>query len=265
MALQDEQANMMYNCYNPRNKSWDVSAQDQTTPPIDTYFARSLDVFTIAADTGVSGITVASLIYTFTATAGHPIVIGDEIILLCTETDKSLLCKVLDVVGDLITIDRPIDHNFEAACTLGRTITTNMAVDGSVTPVIFSARAGVQKIDFTRFIIKMISPTSMDDGRFGGGAALDRGFVFRIVNSFQKTIFNFKTNGEIANFCFDVRYADKAPAGQYGFTSRISFGGQSKHGVVLRIGQNDVIQWVVQDDLTANDTIQVVGQGHEVD
>jgi hypothetical protein len=255
----------MLEAFNAGNGAWDANIQDQTTPPIDVYFARSLDIFTIEVDTGASGITVGSLVYTFTATTGHPIIIGDEIILLDTDDDRSFYATVLNVTGDLIEVDRPIDHNFNTANTLGRTVSTNMAVDGSITPVIFSARAGLQEIDFTRFIIKIISDTSMDDGRFGGGVALTRGFIFRIVNSYQKTIFNFKTNGEIANFCFDVRYADKAPAGQYGMTSRITFGGQSKHGVVLRIGFGDVLQWIVQDDLTANDTIQVVGQGHEVD
>jgi hypothetical protein len=254
----------MLDAYNPAASSWDVNVQDQTTPPIDTYFARSLDTFLITADTGESGITVGSLIYTFEAEAGHPILQGDEIILLDTASDRSLLANVILVTVNTIQIDRPIDHDFKAASTLGRTVTTNMAVDGSVTPVIFSARAGVQEIDFTRFIIKILSDTAMDDGRFGGQGRLLNGFVFRIVNSYQKTIFNFKTNGEIGNYCFDVRYADKAPAGEYGFSARITFGGQSKHGVVLRIGAGDVLQWIVQDNLTGNNNIQVVGQGHEV-
>jgi hypothetical protein len=244
--------------------SLDVNIQDQSTPPIDTYFAQSKSNFTISVNTGESGTTAASLIYTFTATTGHGIIIGDEIILLDTAANWSLLLNVLNVAGDVITVDRPIDHDFAAATTLGRVVTTNMAVDGSTTPQIFSARAGTTQIDFTRFLIKMLSDTSMDDGRFGsiiGGVS--RGLVFRIVNTFQKTIFCFKTNGEIANYCYDVRYADKAPAGQYGFSARITFGGQSKHGVVLRIGEDDVLQWVVQDDLTDLNVVQVVGQGHE--
>jgi hypothetical protein len=208
--------------------------------------------------------TITTLVYSFAATTGHGIVPLDEIILLDPTQDRSFLAIVTNTVGDVITVDRPIDHNFATAVTLGRIVTTNMAVDGSVTPQVFSARAGSVELDFTRFIIKMLSGTSMDDGRFGSIPPLTNGFVFRIVNSFQKTIFNFKTNGEIGNFCFDVRYADKAPAGQYGLSARITFGGQSKHGVVLRIGTNDVLQWIVQDDLTGLDTLQVVGQGHEV-
>jgi hypothetical protein len=241
-----------------------VNVQDQATPPVDTYFAQSISVFTLATNTGVSGITAVSLVYSFTAGTGHGIIAGNEVILLDTVANRSLLMDVISVAGDVITVDRPIDHDFPVATTLGRIVTTNMAVDGSTTPQIFSARAGTTELDFVRFIIKMLDDTSMDDGRFGGIAALTNGFVFRIINSFQKTIFNFKTNGEIANYCFDIRYADKAPAGLYGFSSRITFGGQSKHGVVLRIGEGDVLQWVVQDDLSNLTKLQVVGQGHEV-
>jgi hypothetical protein len=104
----------------------------------------------------------------------------------------------------------------------------------------------------------------MDDSRFGGLPALTRGLVFRIVNGFQRTIFCFKTNQDIKQFCYDVNYSSRAPSGYFGFSSRITFGGQSKHGVVLRLGAGDVLQWVVQDDLTGLDTLKIAAEGHEV-
>jgi len=247
------------------NGGMPINIQDQTSKPIDAYFARSLSNFTLSADTGVSGIAVGTFVYTFTATAGHGISATDEILLLDVALDRSFFAVVTNVATNVITVDRPIDHDFTVAVTtLGRVVSTQMNVNGSVTPIVFSARAGVNEIDFTRFIIRMLDSTSMDDGKFGGITALTNGLVFRIVNSFQKTIFNFRTNGEIANFCFDTKYADRAPGGQYGFSGRITFAGPSKHGVTLRIGTDDVLQWVVQDDLTGLDVLQVVGQGHEV-
>ena len=78
-------------------------------------------------------------------------------------------------------------------------------------------------------------------------------------------IFCFKSNQEIKQFCYDVAYSDKAPAGSFGLVARISFGGQSKHGVVLRISDDDVIQWVVQDDLTELTSLKVSVQGHETE
>jgi hypothetical protein len=236
--------------------------QDQITPPIDALFAQSISNFTLSADTIAS--TISTLQYTFTATAGHAIVIGNEILLLDTIADKSFYAIVLNVSVDTITVDRPIDHTFPAASALGRRVITNMAVDGSTTEQIFSVRAGQNPSDFTRFIIAMTDDTAMDSGTFGGITALTRGLVFRIINSFQKTIFCFKTNGEIAKFCYDVDYVLKAPAGEFGLNARISFAGQEKHGVALRISGNDVLQWVVQDDLRALSTLRIAAQGHDV-
>jgi hypothetical protein len=242
-----------------------VLAGDQITPPLDSLFAQSISNFTISAPTVASGVDAGDLEYTFEATAGHGIVATDEILLLDTAADKSFYAEVLNVAVNTITVDRPIDHLFPTATTLGRIVTTEMAVDGSVTPQIFSLRAGAVPVDSVRFLITMTDDTSMDDSRFGGIAALTRGLVLRIVNSFQKTIFCFKSNQEIKQFCYDVSYSDRAPAGSFGLVARISFGGQSKHGVVLRISDDDVIQWVVQDDLTELTSLKVSVQGHETE
>lgn len=238
-----------------------VNIQDQTTKPLDSIFSQQISNFSLAVDTGVS--TVTTLVYDFTAAGGHGISPNDELLLLDTAADRALQCVALAVVVDTITIDRPIDHVFPAATTLGRIVTTNMAVDGSITPQIFSVRAGSVPNDYVRFLLTATNNTDMDFSLFAGLAALTRGFVFRIVNNFQKTIFNFKTDGDIGQFAYDIKYADKAPAGEYGLAARITFGGQDKHGVVLRISGDDVIQWVVQDDLSSLITLRVAGEGHE--
>lgn len=244
------------------NGGFAVNIQDQTTQPVDAYFAQALSNFTISVNTGVSGVTAGTLVYSFTATAGHGISPGDEIILHDTAANRAFYAEVLSVAVNTITIDRPIDHSFQIATTLGRIVTTHMNVNGSVTPQIFTVRSGTIPTDFVRFIITITNNTAMDYSKFGGLTALTRGFVFRIVNAFQKTIFCFKTDAEIAQYCYDASYASKAPAGEYGFRARITFGGQDKHGVVLRIGENDYLQWVVQDDLSSLLSLRVAAQGH---
>jgi len=242
------------------NNGVPVNVQDQTTQPVDGLFAQSISNFSLAVDTVASGLT--SLVYVFTAAPGHGIGVNDEILLLDTIGNREYFAKVLNVSVDTITVDRPIDHIFPFTTTLGRRVTTQMAVDGSSTPQIFSIRSGSIPSDITRFIITMLGDSSMDDGKFGNLSALDRGLVLRIVNGFQKTIFNFKTNGDIKQFCYDVSYADKAPAGQEGLVARITFAGQDKHGVTLRIQDTDVIQWIVQDDLTDLVSLKIAGEGH---
>lgn len=242
-----------------KQREMDVKIQDQTTPPSDPLFAKELSPFTIAAPTVAS--TVSVLEYDFTATAGHGIVITDEILLLDTASGRSIECVVIGVVGDVITIDRPIDHIFPTATTLGRIITTNMAVNGSITPQVFAIRAGNVPIDYNRFLLTMLSATSMDDGKFGSRTALTRGLVLRVVNGYQLTIFNFKTNADIKQFCYDVNYSVKAAAGTYGLSSRISFNGADKHGVPIRISGDSVLQWIVQDDLSSMIAVKASAQG----
>jgi hypothetical protein len=241
-----------------------VSLQDQITEPLDALFAQSISNFTLAVDTGASGIS-PPFVYSFTASPGHGIAVNDEILLLDPPGNRSFFAKVLSVAVDVIGVDRPIDHVFPAATSLGRRVLTKMNVVGSLAnPQVFSIRSGAIPTDITRMLITMLDSSAMDDGTFGGMPALTNGLVFRIVNSFQKTIFNFKTNGDIKQFCYDVSYSGRAPAGQEGLAARITFAGMDKHGVALRIQGTDVAQWLVQDDLTPLDSLLIAGEGHFV-
>lgn len=247
------------------NGSIDVNIQDQSTKPIDTYFLQSVTNFTLSAPTVASGTTQTSLVYTFTATTGHGITAGNEILLLDTIADTDFYANVMSITNDIITVDRPIENVFPSATTLGRIVTSEMAVDGSTTEQIFTVRGGADAFDITRILLQMTHASAGDDSKFGGITALDRGLVFRVADGFQKNIFNFKTNGDIRAFCFDIAYSDKAGGGANGTGARITFAGQSKHGVTLRISGNDVLQWIVQDDLTGLDSLKIVAQGHVVE
>ena len=239
-----------------------VNIQDQTTSPLDAKFAQQLSAFTLAADTVPSGQT--SIVRTFPVNPGSGILAGDEIFLFDVAGDIAMFSEVLSNVADTITVDRPVDHVFPALTTLGQIVNTNMAIDGSIDEQFFTLRAGTSPVDVTRYLTSMILSSSGDDSRFGNLPALTRGVLLRIYNGTKRTVFNFKTNGDIKNFCYDVAYSDKAAAGQYGLSSRITYGGPSKHGVVQRISGTEVIQWIAQDDLTALITYTNVAQGHNV-
>ena len=242
----------------------ETSTQSQITPPLDSLCVESLSNFTLSADTVLS--TVSTLVYTFEATAGHGISTGNEIILLDVAGDRSLQAVVINVVTNTITVDRPIDHVYPSATTLGRITNSNMNVIGSLaSPRIFTLRGGLNPSDYTRFLLTMTDDSAMDDGRFGGISALTNGLVLRVISDFQRTIFNFKTNQDINQFCYDTRYSPKAPSGLFGFSGRLSFEGADKHGVPLRLTGLQVIQWVVQDDLTELLSLRVAGQGQETE
>jgi hypothetical protein len=242
----------------------DVMLGDQSTKPLDALFAKSLTTFSLTQVTSES--LVSTLYYTFHATSTHNITTTSEILLLDTEADRSFYAEVTAVTTNTITVDRPIDHSFPLT-TLGRRVTTEMAVSGTTEPQIYSLRAGVVPVDVTRFLMTITDNASMDDGKFGGLAKLTNGLILRIVNSYQKTIFCFKTNGEIKQFCYDGAYTDATlgPGGSESFAARITFAGQDKHGVVLRIKDDDVIQWVVQDDLSDLVSMKISAQGHDTE
>lgn len=243
-----------------RNGGVPVNLQDQTSEPIDTMFAQELGTFSLAEDVTVS--TELVLNYDFEAVAGHGLNIGDEILL--AQVDRAFRATIINVATNTITVDTPIDFAFTTAA-FGLLINTNMVVDGT-TPKIFSIRAGTTEVDITRVILTMTSSAAMDDSLFGSLTALTNGLIFRVVNGFQKSVFNFKSNQDIKQFCYDLSYSNRAPAGQFGLVARITFSGQAKHGVALRIGTDDVLQWVVQDDLTGGSltTLKVSAEGHKI-
>ena len=137
-----------------------------------------------------------------------------------------------------------------------RSINTNMAVDGSVTPREFFIRPefGYWDVewDITRIICKITDGSSMDTGKFGGITSLTKGFNLRKKNGEFTNLWNVRNNGEFEDVAFDVSYSDKAPAGQFSFSMRKTWAGQSKSGVTVRLdpNQNEELEGLVQDDLT---------------
>jgi hypothetical protein len=156
---------------------------------------------------------------------------------------------------------------------IGNTVWTgnrSMNVDGSVTPAVFQigpvGAATEIEIDIVRIMGWIQDDVSMDDAKFGGISALTRGLVLRRNNA-DGTFTNYwnaKSNGEIRLLAFDANYASKAPSGFYGFNFRNTYGGQSKHGVVIRLTTGQSMQVVVQDDLTDLAEMFMMAQGHIV-
>lgn len=226
-----------------------VDVQDQTTAPNPAYFLQSITggEFTVAVATGESGEDVGSFVYDVTISSGHTVVTNDHIVLLDTAADRFLFAKVLNVVGDVLTLDRMIDHNFPVGA-LGRRVINNMAVDGSTTAQVFTFRAGTVPSDQLGFCINIICTLSPDDSKFGDLSALTRGVAFRVLDGYHRTIGVIKTNEELTRFGATVEYTDRAGAGNYGVKICLPF--RNLWGVALRLEGTGQLQVVVQDDLT---------------
>lgn len=238
-----------------------VFVQDQTTQVQDFFFHNEIASVNLATATAVDDRTV-----TLEAGQGALATVGNN--LEIAEGLQSAQYEILIIAGDILTLDSPIDAVYTMAA-LVEISTVNMAVDGSVTPVIFELDPiEGQEWDVTRVILVVEASgggSGMDFTTFGSLAALTNGCVLRFVNGETNNLFNWKTNGDFINRAFDHVFQTNLGATVTGFTSRFTFGGQDKHGVVVRLtgDNNDELQVVVQDDLTGLDSVRMIGQGHD--
>lgn len=235
--------------------------QDQTAESLDIPFLNDRGTFTTDGDTTRDT-------RFFDAVAGHSIVAGELIEL--TDATSFMQARVLGVIADAIEIDTPINHVYLSGST-GTRSSDDMRVDGSVTPVVFSVLPLVgQSGDMTRLIISIESGTAMDYTKFGSLSALTNGVVIRVKRAggdFKNQI-NFKTNGEFIEKAYDNIFQSKSGGGGFGFVSRLTYAGQSKHGVVVRVDGDIGEEWqvVIQDDLSTGLTkLRVFAAGHEVE
>ena len=143
---------------------------------------------------------------------------------------------------------------------------TNMNVNGSVTPQIFGIRnpAGSDiplAIDITRLMFVGLTTSTPTLAQFGNIAALARGIQVRKVDGEWHNVFNAKTNAEMKNIMYDFEIQAAASQAQDGFTGRFTL---TNLGAVVRIGANEDLQIIIQDNLTALTKFEIIAEGSEV-
>lgn len=262
---------LLMECFNDGKRViQEVLLTDHTTPPVDLFFINSLGQTTLAAGTTIDDQTLE-------LTDATGFVDGDFVGVFAPAEDRFYFATQIGAaVGSVITMDMPLDFAFDAGSNVIRA-TRNLAVDGSVTTQIFEVRGTGDpdsdlQIDITRIILNMIgsntggSAVSFDFSTFGNIAGgLTNGIVMRMVDGTTQNIFNAKTNGDLAGICYDVTIESGRAAGSDGLSMRLTFAGQDKHGVALRLRAGDALQFLIQDDLGLLDEITVVAQGHRTD
>ncbi len=246
----------------------DVAVQDQSTEIVDLHLTALIDAATI---TGV--IAVDDLVISIN-TPTTPLV-GDTMDLRDVDGEAFYQGEILVVTptgGDDydVALDTPLDFGFSTS-DFAELRTKELAVNGSITPIDFTVSpVGLMaktEWDITRVTASILSTGAMGDGLFGDLPALSKGVVIRSDDGVTKNIFNAKTNGEIKEHSFDLVYADKPPAGQFGLSFRRTFAGQEKNGVVVRVAvdDGDGLKIIIQDDLTSLVSFRAVAQGHVVE
>ena len=237
-----------------------VNIQDQHTLALDLNFIQSQGSTSLAANADSNDTTLTLIDAT-------GFVDGNVIGLFSSTGIFYFGQQVGAAAGNVITLDTPIDQDFLSGDNVIRAL-RNMNVDGSSTTQIFQiGPVGVGtdvEIDITRLLGYLQDNVSMDDAKFGGIAGLTNGIVLRHNNTVINNIWNVKTNGEFSLLCFDFAYTDKAPSGSFGARFRNTYAGQNKHGVTIRLAAGEILELLIQDDLTGLEVFNMMAQGHVV-
>lgn len=249
-----------------------VIIQDQHTEIIDLKMGRLLDTIIL-----LDNYSIGDRVILIETTGVIPTI--DDTICLKEGTAfyQARPVNVVSLGGNQfnITMDTPLDYAFTTSggCSL---TSTNLAVDGSVTPITFKITpSGLNddvSWDITRFILLFggdgigAQNDAPDDGDFGVTTALTNGVVIRSVDGITKNLFNAKTNGDFRARAYDMTYTDISKSNLYTVATRRSFSGPDKNGVTIRLNAitNDSLEFIVQDDLTEMSGGQMIVQGHVV-
>ena len=250
----------------------DVYIQDQTTPDISLFLAQHLatDLSFTVAPTADQEALIQITSPTLAPVVGNFVCIKEG-----TYFTQIEITAVALVGGDdyTISVAMPMDYPYTTAAIVCLQ-NVNMNVDGSGTPIEFSISPGGlnndQDWDITRVIVAMTHTTAGDDGTFGGIPALTKGVYMRYMDGVTKNLFNAKENSDFAIEGFDVVYSIRSTGGgTFGTRSRITFNGQEKRGVVIRLcaSELDKLLAVVREDLDVAGLLsfRIKAQGQVVD
>jgi hypothetical protein len=164
-----------------------------------------------------------------------------------------------------IEVDTRIPYPFPAGSPYLFTYITNMNLNGALATIYFKLPNIFQvPINVTRIIPHMTDKEAMDDDKFGGLPALTRGVTLRkaLNDGTYINYWNVHNNGEFRELSYDVTYVPASPAGNVGFGCRITYAGQHKHGVAIEMLPGEVMEMVIQDDLTGLESFTCMFEGH---
>jgi len=243
-------------------KEVDAVIQDSTSPLFIVKASNLITETTLTSQTAKED-------YIVNVTSAASFVVGQYLTIYNVAADRVFFSEILAINTLAITLDTPLDFEFP----IGSIVSVgdnNMNVDGSVTPVIYGIRNPTtadipSSVDITRLMFKCLTSSAVDLSQFGNIAGgLLRGIVIRRVDGEYQNVLNAKTNGDLKNIMFDFDIEVTSGSQQDGFTGRLTFAGQNKMGAVIRIGADEDLQIVIQDDLTSLTSFTVIAEGSGV-
>lgn len=167
---------------------------------------------------------------------------------------------VKSFTANTVTLNTKIDYAFTTSAIV-ETGAWNMAVNGSVTPQVFSFKAPITGIINVHTInVSMLDASDMDDGKYGGLTQLANGVDWRFVDGVTKHLAVIVNNLGFKEIGFDLDYTTKAPAGQYGLHARRYI--NKINGTILYLSGDGTFEVHINDDLTGLLLHTVTINGH---
>lgn len=245
------------------NGALDVSIQDQFTEGINLYLSEFLANFTILQNYSI-GDTQINISTTLTPVVGNYACLKEMSAFLQTEI---IAVTALGGNNYQITLRQPLDYAYtvNGGCSI-RNI--DMAVDGSVTPRIFTLGPGGTNVDWDLYTttIHMETTSEPDSEKFGGGTALPNGIVCYRQDGIRKNLFVIDSNADFSHEGFDYRDDNRAPAGVFSITGILNY--RDLYGISLRLNNetSDTLVCIVRDDITTRaEELHAKWLGHVVD
>jgi len=243
----------------------DVNLQDQTTRPLFLPFVQETATIT-----------------TLTA----PTVVNSRVVNVDDETAFSdgdvvgifggsfYFATIVSTSPGVLKMNAPLDFAFQVSGSIVQKVNNEMNTDGSSTPQAYSARGAPGfDIDVTRILLTIILDNPVDMKGFADNEnPLPVGLHFRRRDGAYQNFFTIRKNIGFVKVAYDVqRYSGESPKDVDALSMRLTFGGQNKLGVVVRLsGQDDRLEVINQDNLSASgdysiNSFQIIAEGHVVD
>jgi hypothetical protein len=251
------------------NTGTDVNVSDQTTPAIIAPFnlIRTSTQLTNAVQVNDYQITVDNVGLADT-------LINNYLVFFHPASERFTQAFIKDVTGNVLTLDRLIDFAYPAGTfiDIGTINLANAGVGASLAnPVTFGLRGtgappGVDiTFDVTRLLLTARTDTAVDLAKFCDIPQLENGILFRRRDGETRNIFNIKSNGGIKAIAYDWEpySAQNLNQGQHGMGSRLTFSGQNKIGVAIRLPIGDDLECIVVDpEIASISELSIIAEGH---
>ncbi len=184
-----------------------------------------------------------------------------------TTTIETTHPKILGIAGTIFTLDRRIDRAHAIGDIVTKVIIDISSQIGSLaSPQVYYIGPPPGEVwHMQRLLFSMVHPTAADLGTFGNIASpgLTNGIIVRArISNNYGTMTNWKITADIKTDMFDVEFDSRSTGGgSYGTSGRGTF---TEAGIVLRLDgdEEDRVELLVQDDITALDSFTMKVQGH---